>query len=249
MEHINRRTMLSATAAAAASTIFISDQARADCPSEAKQCPNQKGTQMADGYKIVDGVKVYDNSYFYDADGKFLAGRAKDAYMEMFDRFGYPYPKGFRDNAEFWVLEGGIGDFAHVGMGGIIWLNRNEPGFSYFGHDIYLLPFQMIPEHSHHPTKYPAKMESWHVRYGSIYNFAEVGEDNRPFPVPVPESQQPFTHLKHYEELHVGDISHLAKLESWHCMMGGPQGAIVTEYANFHDGDGLRFANPKVSFC
>ena len=33
---------------------------------------------MADGYKIVDGVKVYDNSYFYDADGKFLAGRAKD---------------------------------------------------------------------------------------------------------------------------------------------------------------------------
>ncbi|MBR0239121.1 MAG: hypothetical protein IJQ39_13590, partial [Thermoguttaceae bacterium] len=75
MEHINRRTMLSATAAAAASTIFISDQATAECPSEAKQCP-KKGTQMADGYKIVDGVKVYDNSYFYDADGKFLAGRA-----------------------------------------------------------------------------------------------------------------------------------------------------------------------------
>lgn len=246
MQNVNRRTMLAATAAAAGTIILPGQSDAADKCCKAAQ--SQKGTEMADGYKVVDGVKVYENSYFYDADGKFLAGRAKDAYMDMFDRFGYPYPKGFRDNAEFWVLEGGVGEFARVGMGGIIWINRNEPGFSYFGHDIYLLPFQMIPEHSHHPTDSPAKMESWHVRYGSIYNFGE-GVDNRPFPVQIPESQLKFSHVNHCDELQVGDTQHLGKLLTWHFMMGGPKGTIVTEYANYHDGNGLRFANPKVTFC
>jgi hypothetical protein len=29
-------------------------------------------------------------------------------------------------------------------------------------------------------------------------------------------------------------------------MIAGPEGAIVTEYATYHDMAGLRFSNPKV---
>ena len=71
-----------------------------------------------------------------------------------------------------WVLDFGLGDFAHVGMAGIFWLNRQDYG--YFGHEIYLLPGQMIPEHCHLATdKGPAKMESWQPRHGMIYTFGE----------------------------------------------------------------------------
>jgi len=39
----------------------------------------------------------------------------------------------------------------------------------------------------------------------------------------------------------------LNRLEAPHFMMAGPQGAIVTEYASYHSGDGLRFTNPKAT--
>lgn len=254
MQEMNRRTMLAASVAGAAAGVLWFEEADAQGRRRWRSASingqvaqnNKKGTQMADGYKVVDGVKVYDNEYFYDADGKFLPEKAKAAYWEMFDRFKYP-TSDFLDK-NFWMMEFGQGEFARVGMGGVFWVNRNEEGFSYFGHDIYLLPFQMIAEHSHQATKNPAKMESWQVRYGSIFNFGEA-EDNKPFPVEVPKSQVESMHSNHCEEMHVGDIAHLGKLLTWHFMMGGPKGAIVTEYANYHDNDGLFFSNPTVKKC
>ena len=71
-----------------------------------------------------------------------------------------------------WILDFGLGDFAQVGMAGIFWLNRQD--YNYFGHEIYLLPGQMIPEHCHLATaKGAAKMESWQPRRGMIYTFGE----------------------------------------------------------------------------
>jgi hypothetical protein len=40
----------------------------------------------------------------------------------------------------------------------------------------------------------------------------------------------------------------LNRVGAKHFMIAGPQGAIVSEYATFHDGDGLRFTNPNVKF-
>ena len=37
-------------------------------------------------------VKTYQSSDFYDADGKFLADVAREAYCDMFRRFHYPSP-------------------------------------------------------------------------------------------------------------------------------------------------------------
>ena len=45
----------------------------------------------------------------------------------------------------------------------------------------------------------------------------------------------------------VGDVLRLKKLETFHFMMAGPEGAIVDEWACYHDNAGLRFTNQKAA--
>lgn len=187
-------------------------------------------------------VKTYKSAEFYDASGKFLVDKAKKAYFDMMERFEYPITEKLRK--EMWVADFGLGDFARVGMAGIFWLNRKEYG--YFGHEIYLLPGQQIPEHAHLATKdAPAKMESWQTRHGMVYTFGE-GEETKPLPIKLPESQESVRTVKHCEPLLPGEVRDLNRLTAFHFMIGGPEGAIVTEYATYHDNAGLRFANPKA---
>ena len=44
-----------------------------------------------------------------------------------------------------------------------------------------------------------------------------------------------------------GEVAGLSKADEKHWMRSGPEGAIVTEYATYHDGKGLRFSHPKVT--
>ncbi len=196
--------------------------------------------------KAIKKVKLpkYKNSDFYDKDGKFMVNKAKQAYFDMMAAHGYPVPAWLQTN--MWATDFGLGDFVNVGMGGVFWINSQEQG--YFAHDIYLFPGQMIVEHAHEATaKGKPKMETWHIRNGSIYNFGEEG-GAIPAGVTLPKSQDKFITVKKCNELHPGDIRTLNRVTAKHFMMGGPQGAIVSEYATFHDGDGLRFTNPGVKF-
>jgi hypothetical protein len=182
------------------------------------------------------------NADFYDAQQKFLAEKAKAAYFAMMERFHYPVVDKLKK--EMWVLDFALGDFIRVGMGGIFWLNRQD--YRYFGHEIFLLPGQMIAEHAHLATSAgPAKMESWHVRHGMIYTFGE-GEPTKDLPVKLPESQTGSITCKHCQPLYPGEVRDLNRLTAKHFMIAGPEGAIVTEYATYHDMAGLRFSNPKV---
>ena len=184
--------------------------------------------------------KKYANADFYK-DGKFNAEAAKKAYLDMFEFYGIPFTSFMEEN--FWVAEFGIGDFENVGMGGIFWVNDAEHG--YFAHAIYLLPGQMIPEHAHVKTAYPAKFESWMVTKGWAYNFSEVG-DATPNP-PVIPAKHGAIKSKNFAVQNVGDILHLKKSETYHFLMAGPEGAIVDEWASYHDGAGLRFTNTKAT--
>ena len=67
----------------------------------------------------------------------------------MFHRFGYPNPEP--QKKAMWIQDFGMGDFVHAGMAGVFWFNDKEN--NYFGHEIYLLPGQQIPEHKHMKTK------------------------------------------------------------------------------------------------
>jgi D-lyxose ketol-isomerase len=187
-------------------------------------------------------VKSYTNADFYDAQGKFLADKAREAYFDMFRRFGYPISPTLAKG--MWALDFGLGDFARVGMAGIFWLNRQD--YKYFGHEIYLLPNQMIPEHAHHATtKGVAKMESWQPRRGMIYTFGE-GPATPKLLDKIPPSQRAVVKSQHCQPLAIDEVGHLNRLTAWHFMVAGPEGTLVTEYGTFHDMDGLRFSNPKA---
>ena len=187
-------------------------------------------------------VKAYKNADFYGADGKFNEAVAKQAYFDMMQRFGYPVYDKIRK--EMWVADFAVGTFAEVGMGGIFWINDKEG--KYLGHEIYLLPGQMIPEHWHVKTgDVPAKAEAWQLRYGAVTLFGE-GDPGPEFDKIVPAGEKECTTVKYATVLALGDIAPLARVETRHFMVAGPEGCIVTEYASYHEGAALRFTNPKA---
>lgn len=185
--------------------------------------------------------KKYTNADFYK-DGKLDPKVALAAYMDMFEYYGIPFNDFMKEN--FWITDFELGDLENVGMGGIFWVNDME--HSYFGHEIYLLPSQMIAEHRHMPTEHPAKFESWLVRDGMVYNYS-IG-DPTPNPPALPASQKDFITVSHFVKQYPSEVVHLAEVESQHFLLAGPEGAVVTEFANFHDGNGLRFTNKNVIF-
>lgn len=201
---VSRRTMIQGAAAAAA--VALGGQVASAAPRRVRVAS-------------ANAVKTYENSEFYDASGKFLVEKAKAAYFDMMERFHYPIPEKLRK--DMWVLEFALKDFVHVGMAGIFWLNRKD--FKYFGHEIYLLPGQMIAEHAHVETKEgAAKMESWQVRHGMIYTFGE-GEETKPLPIKLTEMQDKARTCKHCEPLLPGEVRDLNRLTAKHFMIAGPE--------------------------
>jgi hypothetical protein len=197
---------------------------------------------VADSCKET-AVKTYKSADFYDGEGKFVEDTAREAYHDMFRRFHYPLSDKLKE--EMWIFDFGLNDFAHVGMAGIFWLNRQD--YNYFGHEIYLLPGQMIPEHCHLETEKGApKMESWQPRHGMIYTFGE-GDPTPDLLDKIPASQRDIVHSKHCKPLRIDELGDLNRLTAWHFMVAGPEGALVTEYGTFHDMDGLKFSNPKAT--
>ena len=165
----------------------------------------------------VSYTKKYSNSDFY-TDGKFNQELALKAYLDMFEFYGIPFTDFMKEN---------------------LWVN-------YFGHEIYLLPNQMIVEHAHVPTEHQAKGETWLVRKGSCYNYS-IGEPTPNAPK-LPESQKDFITVSHFKTMKIGDVVSLPKIETKHFLFAGDEGLVVTEFGSFHDGDGLRFTNPGVKF-
>ena len=204
-----------------------------------EQCKNECNNNCKDK-KEMTYSKKYTNADFYK-DGKFQQDVAIEAMKDMFAFYDVPFTKLME--TDMWVTDFGLGDFENVGMGGIFWVNNEEQ--RYFAHAIYLLPGQMIPEHAHVATKYPAKHETWMVEKGWAYNFSEIGEETPNAPA-IPATHGPIK-SKNFVIQHVGEVLPLKKLTSFHFLMAGPEGAIVSEWATYHDNAGLRFTNAKAA--
>jgi D-lyxose ketol-isomerase len=128
-------------------------------------------------------------------------------------------------------------------MAGILWVN-NLKG-NYMGHEIFLLSGQRIPEHGHDETSdTDAKMEGWMPRYGSIDIYGE-GDPTPGADADIPESEKQYWIAKTKKKILPGEVGELETAGTMHWMMAGPEGAIVTEYATYHDGQGLKFSNPN----
>lgn len=204
-------------------------------------CGNESNTKTSETMKTYQ--KKYTNADFYK-DGKFQAEVALQSYLDMFEFYGIPYTDYLKDN--MFISDFELGDFENVGMGGVFYVNDQDHG--YFGHDIYLLPGQMIVEHKHLPTETdPAKHEAWLVRNGSVVSFG-IGDKTEGNPA-IPASQKDHVTVDHHcDPITEGNWAALTEIESCHFLMAGAEGAIVTEMGTFHDNAGLVFTNPAVVF-
>ena len=209
------------------------------------------------------------NQNFYKDDGSFDSEKATKSYFDMMKAFHYPISENLKN--QFWCADFLTGEFASLGMGGIFWVNESgvysETGtksykgkysdekFGYLGHDIYLLPKQVLPEHHHigGPEGYAPKMESWRIINGSITFFGEYDSGNGERLISeLPKSEQPWGYgnswfkSKYYVTKKAGEVYTLQDPESWHGQMAGANGAIVAEYATFHNH--VSFSRPGMEF-
>lgn len=184
--------------------------------------------------------KVYTNDDFYK-NGVFQPEVAKKAVREFILKSGMEYTENIDRN--LWVSDFGLGDYEHVGLASVTWINDSEYG--YFAMTMYLLPNQMIPEHVHKPIiEIPAraaKHESWRIIKGNVYNFSEVGDAVSDIPR-IPES---FGEIrsKNYILMQPDETASLKQSETYHFMKAGNDGAIVDEYGINHDRRGWFSSN------
>lgn len=200
------------------------------------------------------------NSFYYNQDGSFNEANAKAAYAELFEYHQYSLAGPILNSVEnislcgdkLWILDFNLADFTNAGMAGIFFLNDKQ--FGYFAHEIYLLPFQMIPQHAHVDAEgIHAKHEAWHVRHGDVWTFSLGGSEADMFKYPpdVAEAMQSQINAKAIQcfkgkRLKLGEMNALVNLTEPHFMIAGPEGAIVSEYATYHSFEGLVFSNPSV---
>jgi D-lyxose ketol-isomerase len=224
---------------------------------------------IGDGSKPLTPVVNPGNKAFYKADGAFDADVAKKAYYDMMAAYNYPIPQILKGK-DFWVSDFVDRNFEKVGMAGIFWKNEHDTYgkddgytgdfkdklYGYLGHEIYLLPGQMIPEHRHIGGNegFGPKMEAWHIRYGSVEFFGEYkGAGNETPIADMPADQKPcgfgeaWFKSKFVAKRTAGDIYALENPESWHFQRAGPNGAIVSEYATYHNQ--VEFSKPEMKFA
>jgi D-lyxose ketol-isomerase len=202
------------------------------------------GLGLAGGCASGPAAAPRENRAYYDAQGRFNAEAAKQAYIAFLQDKGYPVSDALRKN--LFVSDFGLGRFTEAGLGCVLWHNDGQSRYGAL--DAFLLPGQTIPEHWHVQTPSGApKMESWHVRWGCTYAYGEGA------PTPNPKAalyarEAPFLTVRRETILRVGDVAGIGKPLEKHWMQAGPEGVIFTEYYTYHDGAGVKFTNPGVKF-
>ena len=188
---------------------------------------------------------AFDNDSFYDADGKFIESAGKAAYIAVMKYHGYPVFDGIRER--LWVSDYGTGQFTKLGLGAVMFMNDEQDRFMVM--DLYLLPNQMLPEHYHLATaKAGPKLEGWLVRHGVSYVYGE-GDPTPNMKAVVPKCHMNGTvSVKHEVILHPGESTKLNRATARHWQFAGPEGAIITESANFHDDAGVRHSDLALKF-
>lgn len=214
-------------------------------------------------------VKMVDGNFYVD--GSMSVDPVKKAYFELMERFNYPIPDILKTD-DFWVCDFNQGDILALGMGGIFWINEKgeyktsgagmydgpykDDSFGYLLHEIFLLPGQTLPEHRHlgGPEGYGPKMEAWQVRYGEVYFYGEYKHGDEVLISEWPQAQRPWGFGEDWfkskyiakRDAKTNQMYVQQDPESWHGQMAGPEGAVVTEVATYHNH--VMFSKPGMEF-
>lgn len=197
--------------------------------------------------------------------------KVKKAYFDLMNRFNYPIPDIMKTD-NFWVCDFAQGDILAMGMGGIFFINEKgeykksgsaqyagnykDENFGYLLHDIYMLPGQTLPEHTHKggAEGYPPKMESWQVRYGEAYFYGQFKHTDEVLISEWPEAKRPWGYGEDWfqskyiakRDAKTNQMYTMADPETWHGLVAGPEGAIITEVATYHNH--VMFSKPGMEF-
>jgi hypothetical protein len=90
-------------------------------------------------------------------------------------------------------------------------------------------------------------MESWLVRSGEIYTYAE-GDPTPNMKAKLTNADAAHITVKTERILRVGEIAAVSRPLEKHWMQAGPQGAIFTEFSTFHTGEAVKFTDAQVKF-
>jgi len=204
-------------------------------------------------------------------DGKCDIAAVKQAYFDLIKRNNYPIPDILKTD-NFWTCDFNQGDILALGMGGIFWINQKgeykemgakdykgdfkDAQFGYLLHEIYMLPGQTLPEHRHTggPEKRGPKMESWQVRYGSASFYGQYKHGDEVLISSIPADERPWGYGEKWfkskyiskRDAKTNQMYTLNDPEAWHGLVAGPEGAIITEVATYHNH--VEFSKPGLVF-
>ncbi len=231
---MNRRSMLKTAGVALGATLAtVATTAEAGCGTcgTSAKVPEKKGLH-------------FHNADFYDAKGKFLADKAKDAYIAVMKHHGYPvYPKM---KESLWASDYNTGQFTKLGLCARMWMNNEKDRYMLM--DLFLLPNQMLPEHWHLASdKNPAKLEGWLVRHG-LSHIVGIGKPNLCKSIVIPKCHMGGKVTTEHEVIaKPGTFVPLAKVKSRHWQFAGPEGAIISEVANVHTDSAVRHSDKAIN--
>lgn len=257
MEKINRRSALLAAGAALAGVVAgTASESEAANGLLGRRRNYAKPNEQA-GQKVQPAPQPsksptpaglrFNNEDFY-TDGKFNVDKAKDAIIELCRYFKYPIFSDLKDL--LWVSDYGTGRFTELGLAciGIINHDKDKLGQTFMMQDLFLLPGQMLPEHWHiKGDGIAVKNEGWFIRWGKSF-IVGIGSPNLPPEIKIPECHMGGkVEVKHGKWVNAGEYAQLAKLESKHWQMAGPEGCILTEVANLHTNSAVRHNDPAIN--
>lgn len=237
---IRRRDLLAAAGAAASMVGFGMVESLTAAEKDQSSAPQKSGCCSTGTTRLK---LVFNNADFYQ-DGKFQVEKAKDAVIALCQHHGYPVYPDLRD--QLWVSDYNTGEFTKLGLAAYLFVNNLEDRYMLM--DIYLLPGQMLPEHWHLEGEgNPAKREGWLVRSG-LSHIVGIGESNLGKDVVIPRCHfNGKVTVSHETVATPGMFVKLARVESRHWQLAGPEGAIITEVANVHTNSAVRHTDPALN--
>ena len=147
-----------------------------------------------------------------------------------------------REASTIEVTDCGLGDFARVGLGVLVYVNTERC----CAKELALWPGQTFPEHRHPPvgSANPGKEETFRCRWGLVYLYVPGPGTARAKARP-PQGREATYTVRHEVVLRPGDQYTLPP-DTLHWFQAGPAGAVVSEFSTRSLDETDVFTDPEV---
>lgn len=140
------------------------------------------------------------------------------------------------------IADFGLGKIDEVGFQVVTYINTPR----YCGKEMLMFPGQICPEHRHPARKdgSAGKQETFRCRSGLVYLYVSGEETPNPKAKP-PKGDEKYYTAKHEIILKPGEQYTIVP-GTLHWFVGGPDGAIVSEFSSNSDDDSDVFTDPRI---